>query len=120
MSMHRVDAAHSSLTYLSPADRFSFYELADEAGTYAAAALATHADCLELHLVVLRFGPKAVRSLRADVEELKRLAKSLGKTRIAALRTESGLEIDPRWPKFTRMFGFTGQRVYQAAELLVE
>jgi hypothetical protein len=33
---------------------------------------------------------------------------------------EPGPEADPRWPKFTRLFGFTGQRVLQAAELSLD
>jgi len=120
MSMHPLKNAHPSLQDLKPADKYSFYALADETGTYAVGALAQHPDCLELHLEVLRFGPKTVRALRADVEELKILARSLGKTRIAAVRVEGGQCPDLRWPKFTRLFGFTNQRLYQAAELLLE
>ena len=117
MAMQRVENAHSSLGALALAPRLRFYELADARGLYAAAALAEHPDCLELHLELLRFGPATVRALRADLEELKGLARCLGKARIVGLRTEDGHEPDPRWPKFTRLFGFTGQRVFQAAEL---
>lgn len=115
-----VENAHSALGALCRASRFCWYELADARGTYAAAALAEHPDCLELHLEVLRFGPGTVRALRADVEELKDMARRLGKARIVGLRTEDGQQPDPRWPKFTRLFGFTGQRVFQAAELTVD
>jgi len=117
MAIRAVKNAHSALAGFSTQPRFCFFELWDERGTYAAAALAEHADSLELHLEVLRFGPATVRALRADMEELKALARSLGKTRIVGLRTEDGQIPDPRWPKFTRLFGFTGQRVFQAAEL---
>ncbi len=117
MAMQRVENAHPSLGALALAPRLRFYELVDARGPYAAAALAEHQDCLELHLELLRFGPATVRALRADLEELKGLARRLGKARIVGLRTEDGHEPDPRWPKFTRLFGFTGQRVFQAAEL---
>jgi hypothetical protein len=120
VGIHPRKTAHPALAYLNDHGRFRFYELADASGVYAAAALAEHADCLELHLGVLRFGPATVRALRADVEELKGMARDMGKRRIVGLRLETGQTADPRWPKFTRLFGFTGQRVYQAAELDVE
>jgi hypothetical protein len=110
-------SAHSCLTGLHEPWRMRFFSLADEAGQYAAAALAEHPDALELHLTVLRFGPATVRALRADLEELKDLARRLGKRRIVGLRVEPGTQADPRWPKFTRLFGFTNQRVLQAAEM---
>lgn len=120
MAIYPVTGAHPALAGLASPERFRFYELADGNGAYAAAALAEHLDCLELHLSVLRYGPHAVRSLRADLEELKRMAKNLGKTRIVGLRQESGPQADPRWAKFTRLFGFTNQQVYQAAELALD
>ncbi|MBI5519092.1 MAG: hypothetical protein HY916_03415 [Desulfovibrio sp.] len=115
-----VRNAHPALGALAKAPRLRFVELADEDGPYAAAAIGEHSDCLELHLVALRFGPATVRALRADLEELKAEARRLGKKRIVGLRVEDGQAPDPRWPKFTRLFGFTGQRVFQAAELAVE
>lgn len=117
MSIKPVKSAHPALGALATWPRLCFFELSDERGVYAVAALAEHADCLELHLEMLRFGPATVRALRADAEELKAMARRLGKQRIVALRTEDGLTVDSRWPKFTRLFGFTGQRVFQAAEL---
>lgn len=120
MGMHPLATAHPALEYLSDPGRFLFYELADAAGTYAAVALAEHSDCLELHLEVLRFGPGTVRAMRADMAELKNVARSLGKACIVGLRCEAGQQADPRWAKFTRLFGFTGQRIYQAAELRLD
>lgn len=117
MAIHPVENAHLALGALSAQPRFRFFELSNGREPYAVAALAEHPDCLELHLEVLRFGPATVRALRADMEELKIMAAGLGKTRIVGLRTEDGHGPDPRWPKFTRLFGFTGQRVFQAAEL---
>jgi hypothetical protein len=120
MTITAQSIAHSSLADVQAPSRLRFYSLSDETGQYAAAALAEHPDALELHLTVLRFGPAAVRALRADMEELKRMARRLGKTRIIGLRVEPGPEADPRWAKFTRLFGFTGQRVLQAAELRLD
>lgn len=120
MAMHPRATAHPALEYLSDPGRFRFFELADTAGVYAAVALAEHPDCLELHLEMLRFGPATVRAMRADMAELKDLARGLGKARIVGLRCEPGQRLDPRWAKFTRLFGFTGQRIYQAAELPLE
>jgi len=120
MAIRPLSGAHPALAYLGNSERLRFYELADADGVYAAAALAEHPDSLELHLEALRFGPATVRALRADVEELKAMARALGKSRIIGLRLEAGMQPDPRWPKFTRLFGFTGQCVYQAAELRVD
>lgn len=117
MTITAQSVAHPSLADVQELSCLRFYSLADEAGQYAAAALAEHPDALELHLTVQRFGPATVRALRADMQELKRMAREMGKTRIIGLRVEPGAEVDPRWPKFTRLFGFTGQRVFQAAEL---
>lgn len=113
-------APHPSLAELQEPWRLRFFSLSDRGGLYAAAALAEHPDALELHLEVLRFGPATVRALRADLVELKRLARQLGKIRIVGLRMEPGPEADPRWPKFTRLFGFTNQQVLQAAELRLD
>ncbi len=112
--------AHPSLTGLHEPRRMRFFSLHDTVGQYAAAAVAEHPDALELHLSVLRFGPATVRALRADMEELKHMARRLGKRRIVGLRVEPGIKADPRWPKFTRLFGFTNQRVLQAAELTLD
>lgn len=120
MTINAEVDAHPSLSGLPEPWRMRFFSLSDETGQYAAAALAEHPDALELHLTVLRFGPATVRALRADMEELKRMARKLGKTRIVGLRVEPGAQADPRWPKFTRLFGFTGQRVLQAAELRLD
>ena len=120
MTIRATKNVHSTLKYLAPLERFSFYELFDARGPYAAAALAQHPDCLEAHIEVLRFGPDVVRALRADMAELKSMARAQGKSRVIGLRMEQGAQTDPRWPKFTRLLGFTGQRVYQAAELLVD
>lgn len=109
--------AHPSLKGLERLQRLRFFELRDRRGIYGAGAWAEHPDCLELHLEVLRFGPATVRAMRADLAAFKGMAATLGKRRIVGLRTEDGLAIDARWPKFTRLFGFTGQRVFQAAEL---
>ncbi|MDO9633185.1 MAG: hypothetical protein Q7I92_14900 [Humidesulfovibrio sp.] len=117
MSILAERVAHHSLAGLHEPWRLRFYSLSDESGQYAAAAVAEHPDALELHLTVQRFGPATVRALRADMEELKRMARQMGKSRIIGLRVEPGPQADPRWPKFTRLFGFTGQRVLQAAEL---
>lgn len=118
MSIVAYKNAPEALESLSQEQRFRFYGLHDETGAYAVAALAEHADCLELHLEVLRFGAGVVRALRQDVQELKEMARALGKRRIVGMKIEEG-RADPRWPKFTRLFGFTGQKVYQSAELAV-
>jgi hypothetical protein len=112
--------AHPSQARLDCGRPLRHFLLADAVGAYAAAALAEHPEALELHLTVLRFGPAAVRALRADLEELKVMARAAGKRRIVGLRLESGPLADPRWPKFTRLFGFTGQQVLQAAELALD
>lgn len=120
MSIFAQSDAHPSLSGLHDPCRMRFFTLSDESGVYAAAALAEHPDALEVHLSVLRFGPAAVRALRADMEELKAMARRLGKSRIVGLRVEPGPEADQRWPKFTRLFGFTNQQVLQAAELRLD
>ncbi|MDP2848478.1 MAG: hypothetical protein Q8O35_09820 [Humidesulfovibrio sp.] len=117
MALQMVESAHPALGGLAAQPRFRFFELSDGREPYAVGALGEHQDCLELHLEVLRFGPSTVRAMRADMEELKRMARGRGKTRIVGLRIEDGQVPDPRWPKFTRLFGFTGQHVFQAAEL---
>jgi len=45
-----VKNAHPALGALAAWPRLCFFELSDGRGVYAAAALAEHADCLELHL----------------------------------------------------------------------
>ncbi|GAB6126860.1 hypothetical protein JCM14124_25660 [Humidesulfovibrio idahonensis] len=120
MGIQPTKNAHPALAYMDKMERFRFVSLADDRGLYGAGALAEHDDCLEVHLEIFRFGPGVLRSLRADAEELKRMAYRLGKKRIVGLKVEAGPVADARWPKFTRLLGFTGQRIYQAAEMWLE
>jgi len=117
MGIRPTKNAHPAQAYLKPARRYRFFILGDARGPYAAGALAEHPDSLEVHLEVLRFGPGVLRALRADMEELKRMARRQGKSRLVALRAECGPVPDARWPKFMRLVGFTSHRQYQAAEL---
>ncbi|SNR86975.1 hypothetical protein SAMN04488503_1617 [Humidesulfovibrio mexicanus] len=109
--------AHPALKSLARLPRLRFFELRDHHEAYGAGAWAEHPDCMELHLELFRFGPATVRTMRADLAEFKAMALALGKRRIVGLRTEDGMAVDSRWPRFTKLFGFTGQRVFQAAEL---
>jgi len=117
MSIRPTKNAHPAQTYLNPARRYRFFILGNTSGPYAAGALAEHPDSLEVHLEVLRFGPGVLRALRADMEELKGMARRQGKSRLVALRAECGPVPDARWPKFMRLVGFTNHRQYQTAEL---
>ena len=100
-----------------PADRYGFLELSDQAGTYGYAAICEHEDCLELHLEVVRWGPRTRLALARDLDWLRAEARQRGKSRIIGVREEPGDEPDPRWARFTRLYGFTGQRLLQTAWL---
>lgn len=97
-----------------PAGHYRYCKLYNRDGTYGFAAMAEHDEAIELHLEMTRWGPKVCRSLQKDAAWLRRQAAQKGKVRIVGIRQETG-ELDPRWPKFTRMFGFTGQAVMQTA-----
>lgn len=116
MSLRALDQAPEALAYLPEPSRFRFFELFDARGTYGFGALAEAADCLEVHLEVVRFGPRALACLRRDTAWLRAEARRLGKPRILALRADLTAP-DPRWPKFTRLLGFTGHCVVQMARL---
>jgi len=120
MGLVATKNVHHTMRELALRGQFLFFDLADKHGTYGAAAVSEHKDCLELHLSVERFGPGVVRAMRRDLAELERMARAKGKTRIVGLRMEDGPTADARWSKFTRLFGFTGQRVYQTAELALD
>ena len=120
MTLHLRSHAHPSHQSLKGQENMRHYDLADIFGHYAVAAVAEHADCLELHLEVLRYGPRAARALAQDLEKLKQLARQLGKERIVGLHQPGTLEADALWFKFTRQFGFRNQRLYQCAELPLE
>jgi hypothetical protein len=100
-----------------PVGEYRHLRLFDDAGTYGYAAVAEREDCLELHLEVTRWGARARLGLLRDLEWLKAQARSLGKVRITGIRQEPDNRPDPRWAKFTRLYGFTGQCVLQAAFL---
>lgn len=102
-----------------PAGQYDYCELFKEDGGYGFAALAEHADSIELHLELTRWGPQVCRSLMRDAAWLQGYAARRGKRRIVGIRQETG-KPDPRWPKFTRLLGFTGQTVLQAAFCEVE
>lgn len=113
MSLHMLE--HKPRLYAHfPDAPYRYCQLYNRDGTYGFAAIAEHSDAIELHLEMVRWGPKVCRSLRRDAAWLRRQAARRGKKRIVGIRQETG-ELDPRWPKFTRMFGFTGQAVMQTA-----
>ena len=117
MTIIRRYDAHPSLAELPTGSSFEYVDLADEAGTYAAAAIGERPGCLELHLSVLRWGPRSARALRQDLDWLKELARTRGHGRIVGHTIAPGLEPDMRWFKFAQAYGFTRQRVHQTAEL---
>lgn len=102
-----------------PAGEYRFLRLFDETGTYGYAALAERDASLELHLEVVRWGPQACRAMRRDVAWLRRHARQCGVQRIVGIRQEPDGQPDPRWDKFTKHYGFSGQCVFQAAFLEV-
>lgn len=112
--------AHPSLSPLPAGRPYEFVDLADEAGTYAAAAIGDHPGCLELHITVLRWGPRSARAMRRDLEWLKALARARGRTRIVGITIPQGLVADQRWFKFARAYGFTSQCLTQSAELKLD
>ena len=117
MAVIRRTDAHPSLPELPTERSFEFLDLADQAGTYAAAAIGERPGCLELHLSVLRWGPKSARALRQDLDWLKNLARERGKPSIIGHTIAPGLEVDHLWFRFARAYGFTSQHVHQTAEL---
>ena len=116
MSLRRVCPAPERLAYLPDLPRYRFYELYDGKGVYGWGALAEASDNLEVHLELCRFGPRTLRALQNDAAWLRAEASRLGKTHVLALRADLAVP-DPRWPKFTRLMGFTGQAVVQVARM---
>lgn len=112
--------AHPSLSPLPTGRPYEFLDLADRAGTYATTAIADHPGCLELHITVLRWGPRSARAMRRDLEWLKDLARSRGKGRIVGITIPQALVADQRWFKFARAYGFTSQCLAQSAELILD
>lgn len=111
---------HPAQAYLPKGPNWQYFDLAEGGNTYAVAAIAEHADCLELHLEVLRYGPRAARALKDDVGELKALAQRLGKRRVVGLTQVAGQEVDMRWFKFALAYGFETPRLYQSVELRID
>ncbi|MDY0307020.1 MAG: hypothetical protein RBR18_11345 [Desulfovibrionaceae bacterium] len=116
MSVRASRDIPSALAYLPDLDRYRFFELYDGRGVYGFGALAEGPDNLEAHLELSRFGPRVLRSLQGDALWLRAEAARLGKSHVLALRADLDRP-DPRWPKFTRLMGFTGQMVVQVARL---
>lgn len=116
MSVKSMEQCPEPLSYLPQQERFEWYSLCDEQGEYAVAAVAEiDAKTLELHLEVTHWGLRARKGLVQDMDWLKQRARSQGKQRILGLK--GGWEIDPLWPKFTKLFGFSGHAVVQTAQL---
>ncbi|SKA85548.1 hypothetical protein SAMN02745704_01885 [Paucidesulfovibrio gracilis DSM 16080] len=106
-----------------PAGEYAFLRLFDAHGTYALAAVAERTVCAELHLEVVRPGPRAMRGMVADLELFRQRMAKKGIMRIVGLRQISDLnaasdaQAQDRWFRFTRAFGFTEQSLVQTAFL---
>lgn len=119
MSVRQVTKCPQELAYLPDHGRFEWFRLGDEQGDYAVLGLAeAGADCLELHLEITDWGLRARKGLARDMGWLREYARTRGKSRILGLK--GGRELDPIWPKFTRLYGFTGHAVVQTAYLDVD
>lgn len=115
MSVKKIENCPEQFIHMDTGN-FEFYSLYDGQGEYGVAAVAWHEDCAELHMEALRWGPRARQGLLRDMGWFKSLARNKGKARIVGLRQEAG-DPDPRWPKFTKLFGFEGHAVVQTAFL---
>ncbi len=102
-----------------PKAHYCFYTLHNQSAVYGTAALAEHPDFFEVHLELTRWSPKICRCLQEDSKWLRYYAQKKGKQRIVAIRQETGA-IDPRWPKFTRLMGFSKHAIVQTALLEVQ
>ncbi|MBU1247849.1 MAG: hypothetical protein KKB70_04050 [Proteobacteria bacterium] len=100
-------------SHFSPG-QYTYFRLFNHDGDYGRAAVSEHPQSLEVHLELSRWGVGVRRSLEEDAAWLRSQADSLGKTRIVGIKQESGTP-DPRWPKFTRILGFTGHSLLQTA-----
>lgn len=97
-----------------PQEGYTYFSLYNDEGDFGVAALAEHEDSLEVHIELTRWGLQVLRALRKDNDWLRSYARSRGKSRVVGIKQETG-ELDERWPKFTRLMGFTGQAVVQTA-----
>lgn len=119
MSVRQVREQPEQLSKLFNPERFEWFWLGDEHGEYAVAALAEAEDeCLEAHMEVTDWGLRARRGLAKDVVWLKQYARKKGRKRILCVRYDA--ELDPRWPKFLKLYGFTDYAVVQTAFLHID
>lgn len=102
-----------------PDGTYRWLDLHDHGETYGHAAIAVRGSDLELHVTMLRWGPKIRRHLQKDVAWLKREARRLGLQRILGVRASAQGEFDPSLFRFARLFGFSEMCVVQTAALHV-
>ncbi|KAB1441648.1 hypothetical protein [Pseudodesulfovibrio senegalensis] len=143
MSVQRVRERPERLRTLPDNGRYVWLRLVDAAGEYGQAAVAEAGDCLEVHLEMTRWGPRAMRSLQRDMGWLHAEARRLGKARILGIKgvsgesclgTENGsgrcspdgpdnsvdgLDVDRTWVRFTARLGFRDHGLVHTAVLPV-
>ncbi|MGE4505211.1 MAG: hypothetical protein AB7D51_07670 [Desulfovibrionaceae bacterium] len=99
-----------------PAREYLWLRLADERGEYGWAALAQRGELLEVHLELTRWSVSVRRTLAGDAARLRAWARRRGVRRMVGIKEEADAAApDPRWPKFTRIFGFAGHTLVQTA-----
>lgn len=98
--------------------RFTWLELRRKRGpVYGHAALADQGEWLEVHLELAAWGPGVLRALREDFGWVRAEAARRGRRGLIGMKVRRGTDPDPKWPKFTRLFGFSGHIVAQCAVL---
>lgn len=102
-----------------PDGKYVYYNLYNDQGGYGLGAVAEHADALEVHIEISRWGPKVARSVMGDAAWLRHEAGRRGKQKVVGVKQEDG-PLDTRWPKFTRLIGFTGHSIMQTAFMEAE
>lgn len=120
MAVRELKNRPESMAHFPNDGRYRWVELFNDEGTYGVAAFAERGDALELHVTLTRWGACVVRSVRGDVNWLKKEAKRLGKARIMGVRVNGSGEFDPRLFKFARLFGFTDMCVLQTATITLD
>lgn len=96
---------------------YEWYRLSDEGEPYAVLGLALRGEGLELHLALTRWGKRVRRAIARDRAWLIEHARRLGARQIVGLRAAADGRLDPRFPKFAALYGFSRHYLLQAVVL---
>jgi len=100
-------------------DFFALFHKAERYGFLAVRQVPENADGIEVHLVVVKFGPQKMKKLRDQFRQFQRWCRDQGVKEVCTFKLPEQSQ-DPLWHRFVGMLGFDSPQTMYLTQKPVE